>query len=140
MSPLRVSLLGLALSAITGCAPATTRITVHSSPRTNDGAPMYLMVRSWDGKPTFGERYQEVAAKTFLDPPDPTVLATRPIVPGADKTTVTIDAEANKEIILYFFFTTPGPGWQTPVRRPLPAEIDVFLGRHDVDRVNMRPR
>lgn len=125
--------------AVTGCA-TTTKITIHSSQRTNDGASMYMMVRSWDGKPAFDERYQEVAAKTFLEPPDPTVLATKPIVPGEEKTTVTINADTVKAIIIYFFFTDPGPGWQVPVRRPLPAEIDIDLGRHEVERVRTRPR
>lgn len=130
-----------ALTALagTGCA-TTTKITVHSSMRTNDGASMYMMVRSWDGKPAFDERYQEVAAKAFVEPPDPTVLATKPIIPGEEKTTVTIDADTAKQIIIYFFFTDPGSGWQVPVRRPLPAEIDIDLGRHEVDRVHNRPR
>ncbi|MFT3765629.1 MAG: hypothetical protein QM820_08955 [Minicystis sp.] len=133
----RGSVLALALS---GCA-TTTRITVHSTSRTNDGASMYMMVRTWDGKPTFDERYQQVAAKTFVEPPDPTVLATKPIVPGEDdKTTVTINADSVKEVVIYFFFTDPGPGWQVPVRRPLPAEIDIDLGRHEVERVRTKPR
>ena len=129
---------GLALASA-GCA-TTTRITVHSSERTNDGASMYMMVRSWDGKPTMGERYQEVAAKAFVDPSDITVLANKPILPGEDKTTVTIDADTAKEIIIYFFFTDPGANWQVPVRRPMPAEIDIDLGRHEVNNVRTKPR
>ena len=56
------------VAALCGCA-ATTKITVHSSGRTNDGDPMYMAVRAWDGKPTSGERYQEVAARLFAEPP-----------------------------------------------------------------------
>ena len=125
--------------ASTGCA-TTTKITIHSSAKTNDGASMYMMVRSWDGKPTFGERYQEVAAKAFVEPNDLTVLATKPILPGDEKTTLTINVDSVKEMILYFFFTDPGAGWQVPVRRPLPAEIDIDLGRHEVENVRTRPR
>ena len=140
MKPLSLFIAGSALAlASAGCA-TTTRITVHSSERTNDGASMYMMVRSWDGKPTMGERYQEIAAKAFIEPPDATVLATKPILPGEEKTTVTINADTAKEMIIYFFFTDPGPGWQVPVRRPLPAEIDIDLGRHEVDHVRSHPR
>jgi len=143
MSPARLlprAITGVALlAALEGCA-STTRITVHSTLRTNDGASMYMMVRSWDGKPTSGERYQEIAAKTFVEPPDTTVLATRPIVPGEEKTTLTLSEDAAKDIVIYFFFTDPGPGWQVPVRRPIPAEIDIDLGRHEVERVRTRPR
>lgn len=140
MRSLSLFITGAALAlASMGCA-TTTRITVHSSDRTNDGAPMYMMVRSWDGKPSFNERYQEVAAKAFVEPPDATVLATKPILPGEEKTTVTINADSAKEIIVYFFFTDPGPGWQIPVRRPLPSDIDIDLGRHDVENVRTKPR
>jgi hypothetical protein len=135
---LLVAFSALALASM-GCA-TTTKITVHSSERTNNGAPMYMLVRSWDGKPSFGDRYQEVASKTFVEPPDATVLATKPIMPGEDKTTVTINSDAAKEIIIYFFFSEPGPNWQVPVRRPLPSEIDVDLGRNDVENVRTKPR
>jgi hypothetical protein len=125
--------------ASAGCA-TTTKITVHSTERTNDGASMYLMVRKWDGKPSANERYQEVAGKAFQEPPDATVVATKPILPGEAKTTVEVDASEVKDMIIYFFFTDPGPGWQVPVRRPMPAEIDIDLGRHEVDNVRTRPR
>ena len=122
-----------------GCA-ATTKITVHSSGRTNDGDPMYMAIRAWDGKPTSGERYQEQAARLFLEPPDPAIIATQPILPGNDKVQVTISEDQAKEVVIYFFFTDPGPGWQVPLRKPLPAEVDIDLGRHQVDNIRVRPR
>lgn len=129
------------LAALPSCG-STMKITVHSSVRTNDGATMYMMVRSWDGKPLVGERYQEVAAKVFQEPPDQTVLATKPIVPAGEEatTTVTVNEDTAKEVVVYFFFTEPGPGWTVPLRRPLPSEVDIDLGRHDVDRVRTKPR
>jgi hypothetical protein len=134
------NLLGAALLAVLcGCA-ATTKITVHSSSRTNDGDPMYMAVRAWDGKPTSGERYQEVAARLFMEPPDQAIIATQPILPGNDKTTVTITDDQAKEVVIYFFFTDPGPGWQVPLRKPLPSEIDIDLGKHQVENIRVRPR
>jgi len=125
-------------AALLGCA-TTTKITVHSTPLTNDGNPMYMAVRAWDGKPASGERYQEMAAKLFNEPPDPQILATQPILPGTDKVSVTVDESVAKEVMIYFFFTDPGPGWQVPLRRPMPAEVDIDLGRHQVENVRMRP-
>jgi hypothetical protein len=101
---------------------------------------MYMMVRAWDGKPAVAERYQDVAAKVFVEPTDPAVLVTQPILPGEDKTTVSFDDAAAKQVIVYFFFTDPAPNWQLPFRNPLPAEIDIDLGRHQVDHVRTRPR
>src|SRR5262249_25708419 len=80
-----------------GCA-ATPKITVHWSGRTSDGDTMYMAIRAWDGKPTSGERYQEVAARLFLEPPDPAIIATQPILPGNDKTQVTINEDQAKEV------------------------------------------
>ena len=137
---LHCAILGAMLvAALSGCA-ASTRITVHSTSRTNNGDSMYMMVRSWDGKPTSGEGYQDVVGKVFVEPPDPTVLMARPIVPGEEKTTVTVDEDMAKEVVVYFFFTDPGPGWQVPLRRPLPSEVDIDLGRREVERVRTSPR
>lgn len=125
--------------ALSGCA-ASTRITVRSTALTNGGNSLYMVVRSWDGKAGLGDGYQDMVGKVFVDPPDPTVLVARPIVPGEEKTTVTIDGDIAKEVIVYFFFTDPGPGWQVPLRRPLPAEVEIDLGRSDVERVSPTSR
>jgi azurin len=128
----------VALAALAGCA-TQTKITVHSSPQTNDGNTMYMAVRAWDGKPTSGERYQEMAAKLFNEPPDPSIIATQPILPGTEKMSVTIDEALAKEVVIYFFFTDPGPGWQVPLRKPLPAEVEIDLGAHQVENIRVRP-
>jgi hypothetical protein len=134
------ALVGTALFVALGGCATTTKITVHATPQTNDGNTMYMAVRTWDGKPTSGERYQEVAARLFNEPPDPAILATQPILPGTDKVSVTVDESVAKEVMIYFFFTDPGPGWQVPLRRPMPSEVDIDLGRHQVENVRMRPR
>ncbi len=141
MNPLKAlsPIVGTALLVVLGGCATLTKITVHPSPQTNDGNTMYMAVRTWDGKPTSGERYQEVASRLFNEPPDPGILATQPILPGTDKVTVTVDESMAKEVVIYFFFTDPGPGWQVPLRRPMPAEVDIDLGRHQVENVRMRP-
>lgn len=120
-----------------GCA-STTRVYVNSSGQTNDGNTLYMMVRNVD-KMTATERYQEVAAKLFMDPQDPSVAVTKPIFPG-NAESFTVDEGDKKDIVIYFFFTQPGANWRVPLRKPLPSEVHIDLGRHQVERVQVRRR
>ena len=45
-----------------------------------------------------------------------------------------------KDVVLYFFFTNYGPNWKVPLHRPLPSEIYIDLGQHQVERVQVRKR
>jgi hypothetical protein len=134
--------LSIALALLTcfavGCANST-KIYVKSTERTNDGNTLYMAVRSVDSKPSItGERYQEAASKLFTDPPDPSILNSQPIFPG-NTVSVAVD-DTDKDIVLYFFYTNPGPNWRVPLHRPLPAEVYIDLGQHQIERVQIRKR
>jgi hypothetical protein len=122
----------------TGCA-SSTRIYVRSTDTTNDGNTLYMMVRGVDGRGVATETYQEAAAKLFADPSDPAVVATQPIFPG-NQATVTLEDPEAKDVAIYFFFTQPGQSWRVPLRKPLPAEIYIELGQHQIERIQIRKR
>jgi len=127
-----------ALTFLSGCA-TTTRIYVKSKETTNDGNTMYMAVRTvYPKAATLNEPYQQSAAKLFTDPPDPTIITTQPIFPG-DSAAVTLD-NIDKDVVVSFFFTSPGPNWRVPLHRPLPAEIYIDLGQHQVERVQVKKR
>lgn len=132
------ALLGGIAAFATGCA-TTTRIYVKSSQQTNDGNTLYMMVRSVEGKAIASEQYQDIAAKLFADPPDPTVIVGQPVFPG-NTATVVLDDMETKQVVLYFFYTKPQTNWRVPLPRPLPAEVYVDLGQHQVERVQVRKR
>jgi len=121
-----------------GCA-SSTRVYVKSTDQTNDGNTLYMMVRSTEGRGVATESYQDAAAKLFADPPDPSVVASQPIFPG-NTATVTLPDTVTKDVAIYFFFTNPGPSWRVPLRQPLPAEVYIELGQHQIDRVQIRKR
>ncbi len=121
-----------------GCA-STTRIYVKSSQRTNEGNTLYMMVRDATGKPIISESYQEVAAKLFTDPPDPSVIRTEPIFPG-NTISFTIEEPDDKELFLYFFYTEPGENWRLQLRKPLPSEVFIDLGQYQIERVQVLNR
>jgi len=120
----------------TGCASAS-HIHVRSTALTNDGNTLYLMVRSTD-RATASENYQDAAARLFAEPPDPSVVMSQPIIPG-NATSVTLE-ESSKDVVLYFFFTEPGASWRLPLPKPLPSEVYIDLGQHQIERVQARRR
>lgn len=121
-----------------GCA-TSTRVYVKSTDQTNDGNTLYMMVRNADGRGIATESYQQAAGKLFADPQDPTVVASQPIFPGNTATLTVADPEA-KDVVIYFFFTQPGQSWRVPLRAPLPAEVYIELGQHQIERVQIRKR
>jgi hypothetical protein len=128
----------LGASSLAGCA-TTTRIYVESRKETNGGEPLYMVVRSSDGKSFVTERYQDAAAKLFTRGQDPDVIAQEPIFPGRPFT-LTIEDADKKDLVVYFFFTKPGNNWRVPLRRPLPAEAAIDLGANDIQKVQVRKR
>ena len=134
-----MGLLALGLLTIgTGCSSAT-RVYVKSTDQTNDGNTLYMMVRSVEKKTVITESYQDAAAKLFSDPPDPSIVASQPIFPG-NTVSLNVDNADTKDLVIYFFFTQYGPNWKVPLHKPLPAEIYVDLGQHEVERVQVRKR
>ncbi len=128
-----------ALAAVSmGCA-TTTRIHVESQKDTNGGEPFYMVVRPMEGKSFVSERYQDLAAKLFSKSQDTTTLVQEPIFPGKPYT-LTLEEGDNKDLVVYFFFSKPGPKWRVPLRKPLPAEVFLELGASDVQKVQVRKR
>jgi hypothetical protein len=109
---------------------------VRSTARTNGGKTLYVMVREADAKAvTLG--YEEAASKLFADPPDPAVVASGPVFPGNDAT-LALEGEGKKDLVVYFFFTEPGPRWRLPLRRPLPPAVYVDLGALQIEKIERR--
>lgn len=133
----------LAMTAVlacgsTGCS-SSTQVYVKSTDQTNAGNTLYMMARSVDAKTVATERYQEAAAKLFASPKDPTIVSSQPVFPG-NTVHLTLDGEDTKDVVLYFFFTSPGSNWRVPLRRPLPSEVYIDLGQNQVERVQVKKR
>ena len=143
MPPMVSLALLVGLGGVLGCTSAT-RIVVRSSQDTNAGSTLYMMVRDMAGAKIASERYQDAAQRPFSLEPDPSVIATQPIIPG-ETVTVPIDESTTKGVVLYFFFsqppaTQPDIRWRVPLPLPLPEEVLVDLGKNEVSRVQIRKR
>lgn len=133
-----LAFVGILLFVATGCASGT-QIFVRSPDTVNDGNTLYMLVCRLDAKASASERYQEIAAKVFADPPDPSVISSQPIFPG-NTVTVPIKEGDVKDIVIYFLYTNPGQNWRLPLRAPLSPEIYIDLGDHQIERVQVRKR
>lgn len=132
------AVLVLGLLAMAGCAPSL-KVRVESAASSNGGRPFYFMVRSVDANQFLAEDYEGAAGRVFKFPADPSVLGSETIFPG-QPSSATVDTEDGKDVIIYFFFTTPGQKWKVPLHRPLPSEVVVELGRTQIKRVLVRKR
>ncbi|AKQ65480.1 hypothetical protein A176_002392 [Myxococcus hansupus] len=117
-------LLGLAALLLAGCRPATLQLNVKAPPGTNQGRPMYMLVRKVDPKQFAVESYAEVAARVAQ--PDETVVLSELIYPGTlQRLKVKLPPES--PLAVSFLFTAPDGTWQTFVNLPVPGSLDIAL-------------
>lgn len=145
MTDLRQTIASVVFGAVcmtgsAGCAKTTTQVIVETSPVTNGGAPMHMMIRALPDS-LEQESYEQIAAMMFVEPPDESVIATQALFPG-ERAAISLPDVGKNDIVMYFFFTTPDPkdGFRQRIPRPIPAEIYVVLGGQTVERVQVRRR
>ena len=126
-------------SAVSAASRVTsTELTVQSVAGTNSGNVLNMMVRSVPQKvaDTKNETYEE-AALMVSDPRDEAVVLSQPIFPGRP-TRTRLEQQADKRLILYFFFTQPGDYWRVQIAGAPPAAVSVELGENRVERYQVR--
>jgi len=126
------------LCALLGVGCATSmRVQVQSSKDTNDGKPLYMLVRAVDSRALVSESYADASALVFTTKKDPTVKHVQAIMPGTE-INVTIPTPESSDVALYFFYTQPGDQWRIPLTQPLPSDIVVELGSNQIERASIR--
>ncbi|EYF05022.1 hypothetical protein [Chondromyces apiculatus] len=134
---LAATLAASSLAVLTACGSASTSISVEAPTKANDGAMLYMMIRNAD-KAVTAEGYQDAAAKLFGgEEADPQILSRQPIFPGRD-VTVTLEETGPNGIVIYFFFTAPSGEWRVQLQKPLPSQVTIKLGAHEIERTEKR--
>ena len=131
------ALLFLALLG-SGCA-TTLRVEVRTTKETNEGRPLYMLVRRAEGASLVAETYETAAARVFSHPADDTVERVQPIMPG-ETVRLSVPRPSEGDLAVYFFFTRPGSRWRFPLSQPIPSDMIIELGEHEVERVQVRKR
>lgn len=106
--------------------PPPLAFNVTANPQTNDGDLFYFVVRRANEKKFMLESYQDVAGKTFSDPPDPNTVGVFSIVPGT-KQECEVSLPAEGTLALYFLFTQPDSQWKKLLSLPLEDKYLVNL-------------
>jgi hypothetical protein len=122
----RWRVLGWLFAALLASGCASNHITVHVKPTagTNQGRPLYMVVRTVDSKKYLSETYTDVVAKVVA--PDDSVLETSVIYPGAERS-MKIKVPEESAVAVSFLFTAPDGAWQALVDAPLPGSVDFEL-------------
>lgn len=118
---LSCSLVPLLLMA---CQPSTLQLRIKAPPGTNQGRPLYMLVRKVDPKQYAVESYVDVSARILQD--DPNVVHSEVIYPGTLRR-LQVKAPSDSPLAVSFLFTAPDGKWQELLGTPLPPSLDVEL-------------
>ncbi len=98
--------------------PPRMLLDITSDIETNRGQPFYLVVRAINDKQFLTDNYQGIAGLVFADPPDPSVLTARAILPGKQQQ-ITMDKPTQASVGLYFLFSDRIDQWKRMLSQPL---------------------
>lgn len=116
------------LSLLAACGHAravpTFTLTVQPSAESNEGRPVYLLVRAVTPQAYVAQPYAAVAA--LVGQPDATVRHSEVIFPGRVMT-VSIPIPENLQIAVYVLFRRPSGGWRYLFDLPSPTSARVVL-------------
>ncbi|RKG90946.1 hypothetical protein D7W82_01865, partial [Corallococcus sp. CA049B] len=118
------SCIPLALCFLAACQPSTLQLSVKAPSGTNQGRPLYMLVRKVDPKQFAVESYGEVSARIFQ--PDADVLLSALIYPGTLQR-MKVPLPENAPVAVSFLFTAPDGTWQQFVNAPAPGSLDIEL-------------
>lgn len=118
------SCLPAALCLLAACQPSTLHLSVKAPSGTNQGRPLYMLVRKVDPKQFAIESYGEVSARVFQ--PDADVLLSALIYPGTLQR-LKVPLPDNAPVAVSFLFTAPDGTWQQFVNAPAPGSLDIEL-------------
>jgi len=146
----RVVALVAAALVLAGCAswrgrsatptPAPFRLEITAGKDTNQGGPLYVVVRKIDGAGFLAEDYDAIADGLFGEPRDPAVLRKAIVRPGQVVTLEVARELADGEILgVYFLFSVPGDDWRLAISDPRVSRVRVLLGASGVTTVDERP-
>lgn len=121
-------LLGI-LTVMGGCRHTT--LTIKADYTANRGQPVYVLIRSVNEKSFLTESYQDISTMIFKDPPDPSILSYRVILPG-QKQKLKVEKPANASVGVYGLFTEPDEQWKVILPQPIHFRYLLTLERNRI--------
>ena len=126
-------LMAVLLLLSTGCSSKspTVKFRVKSEKHTNEGQPVYLLVRTIDGSEFVTDDYDTIATLFHTIPTDASIVSKEFIIPGDTKKFV-ISKPDNKDLGVYCMFTRPNAQWKLLIQKPLKKKYVLLLENNEV--------
>jgi predicted component of type VI protein secretion system len=110
---------------------------INTTSQTNDGTPVYLLIKSADFSHFLLEDYQTIVALMVHPNEDPDFLASFCLIPGTSKT-VELEPPIDKGIAFYALYTSPGSNWKYLINTEEDfKKIEVQLGQNEIESVRL---
>jgi hypothetical protein len=115
------------------------KIEIKAARNSNQGGPLFVVVRKTDRAGFLAEDYDAIADGLFGEPRDPAVLRKAIVRPGQEMKLEVPRELADGEVLgIYFLFSTPGEDWRLAIGDPKAAGVRVVLGASGVESAEQR--
>jgi hypothetical protein len=142
-------MVGLALAACGGtkqsprparpAGPPPFRLEIRAARDSNQGGPLFVVVRKIDRAGFLAEDYDAIADGLFAQPRDPAIVRKAIVRPGQVVRLDVPRATAQGEILgVYFLFSAPGAAWRLAIGDARISRVRVVLGASGVESVEQR--
>lgn len=116
----------LIMGSLCGCAGKGITFRIMPDESTNNGQPLYIVIREVNKKSFLIEDYEEIADLLHADPPDESLLAWHVVLPGK-KEKIKVERPIKSDVGIYGMFTRPEENWKIMLERPLRPKYEIII-------------
>lgn len=118
------------IAGLCGCASNSMSIKIQSEFNANDNQPVAIVIRSVNYNNFLTESYQDIAEMVYADPPNPSVITSRIMLPGT-KEKIEIEIPPKELVGIYCLFKEPDI-WRIMLRRPFDSYYSIVLEHNSI--------
>jgi type VI secretion system VasD/TssJ family lipoprotein len=104
-------------------------LTVNPDSSSNDGRPVYIVIRKANIKNFLAEDYDTIVDIVHAEPSDETLLAWRILLPGKQEKIEVVKPDKSS-LGVYVLFTNPGENWKMMFEIPLESKYNINVKRN----------
>lgn len=110
---------------------------IKTTKATNQGTPLYVVVKETNMAEFLTQDYHEIAAQSFWKEEESTAVIKKVLVPGSTNKISLPSPGKEKSIGVYFLFTNPGECWKYILNKPKAEKVKILLGEREYKSVNV---
>ncbi len=138
---LRTLAFAAALASLTGCYEAKNEdevtFLIKTTKETNQGTPLYVVLRETNMAQFLTQDYHEIAAQSFWKEESEPGTVKMVLIPGSTNKITLPSPGKNKSVGVYFLFTNPGESWKYILDKPKAEKVKILLGEREYKSVNV---